>query len=72
MSKSKSGKSGFALMAEEELLQEEALGMGLAFQLEDDQGSEDEVGVPQDGMQYLKQVVKEAKKLDAVFKGKTH
>ena len=65
-------KSGFALVSEEESLQDEALGIGLAFQVdedEDDEDSVDETSVPVDGMHYLKQVVKEAKRLDNVHRG---
>ena len=69
-----SQKSGFALVSEEESLQDELLGTGLAFQVDDDEdgdgdgvdGDGDGDRVPQDGMEYLKQVVKEANKLDAV------
>ena len=64
-------RSAFALISEEESLQDEMLGTGLAFQIEDQEDDEDGTGcgVPMNGMQYLKQVVKEARALDAVAKG---
>ena len=67
-SSARAGKSAFALASEEESLQDETLGTGLAVLVEEGDG-EGDGDAPTDGMQYLKQVVKEAQKLDAVSKG---